>query len=157
MKAILAGEGIDDLGRWLKSVQDELAARKAEADAAARKVKNLKSYEDYVKGLIGSAMDALELPTNKNGEKVAKGSFYGFKRTTSTRSAVNQEAIDGLFLDAAERAILNAGLPTYVHIQLKTTTKELREADALELLLEDTTPAVSFTKPRTSKKDDPEE
>ena len=153
MKALLAGEGIDDLGRWLKSVQDEVAARKAEADAAARRLKNAKAYEDHVKGIIGQAMDLLDLDTNKNGEKVAKGSFYGFKRTTSNKSSVKQDDLDAHYLEIAQVGARMNGLPDYINVVLKTTTTELREAggNALDFLEETSTPAISFTKPRASK------
>jgi hypothetical protein len=144
MKELLAGEGIDELGRWLKSVQDEIATRKAEADAAARRLKNLKSYEDYVKGLIGQALDAI-------GAEKVKGSFYGFKRTTSTRSSVDQEALDAKYLERAETALRHALIPEYVHVSLKATTTELREAGALEFVDEVSAPALSFTKPRKAK------
>ena len=157
MKALLAGEGIDELGRWLKSVQDEIAARKAEADAAARRVKNLKGYEDYVKGLIGQAMDLLDLPTNKAGEKVAKGSFYGFKRTTSHKTAVDMDAINAEYLDMATDAARDAGLPAWCDVELKARSTEMREyfeangGDAIRYLEETDTPALSFTKPRANK------
>ena len=149
MKAALT-DGVDDLGRWLKSVQDETAALKAEADAAARKVKNHKGYEEYIKSLIGQVMDVLDLPTNNKGEKVVKGSYYGFKRTTSNKSAVNQDALDAKFLEIAQVGARMNGLPDYVDVVLKTTTKELREADATEFLEETSTPAISFTKPRAN-------
>ena len=144
MKELLAGEGIDELGRWLKSVQDEIAARKAEADAAARKVKNLKSYEDYVKGVIGQALDAI-------GEEKVKGSFYGFSRKTSTTSKVNQEAIENTFQRSIEHAARMAGIPPYIHIVLKSTTTELREAEAMQFVEETTQPSLGFTKPRANK------
>ena len=153
MKAILAGEGIDDLGRWLKSVQDDVAARKAEADAAARRLKNAKAYEDHVKGIIGEAMDLLDLDTNKNGEKVAKGSFYGFKRTTSCKSSVRQELLEGDWLEIAQVGARMNGLPDWVDVQIKTTTTELQNAGdvALDYLEETKTPALSFTKPKANK------
>lgn len=144
MKELLAGEGIDELGRWLKAVQDEIAARKAEADSAARKVKNLKGYEDYVKGLIGQALDAI-------GQEKVKGSFYGFSRKTSTKSAVNQEAIEAKFQEKVEAACRHALVPEYIHVVLKATTTELREANALEFVDETITPAIGFTKPRANK------
>ena len=144
MKALLAGEGVDELGRWLKSVQDEIATRKAEADAAARKVKNLKSYEDYVKSLIGQALDAI-------GEEKVKGSFYGFKRTTSTTNAVNYEAIEQDWGAIAEDAFREAGLPDWLHITFKSSVKELQEADADNYLETTTAPALGFTKPRAAK------
>ena len=149
MKALLAGEGVDELGRWLKSVQDEIATRKAEADAAARKVKNLKSYEDYIKGLIGEALDAI-------GEEKAKGSFYSFARTTSNKSAVNQEVLDNTFLPQIAEVLDACNFPAWLHIGIKTTTSELRDAggDALAFLEETSTPTIRFNKPRTKKEDD---
>lgn len=146
MKSLLAGEGIDELGRWLKSVQDELAARKAEADAAARRVKNLKGYEDYVKHLIGEALDA-------TGQESAKGSFYGFKRTTSNRAAVNQESLNEHYLEIAQAGARMNGLPDYIDVVLKATATDLREAggNALDFLEETSEPAIRFTKPRASK------
>lgn len=143
MKVALS-EGVDDLGRWLKSVQDEIAARKAEADAAARKVKNLKGYEDYIKFLVGQALDAI-------GEEKVKGDYYGFTRTTSTTNKVNQEALEEKYLKAAEQAVRHALIPEYVHIVLKATTTELKEAGAVEFVDETTQPSLRFTKPRAGK------
>ena len=146
MKALLAEEGVDELGRWLKSVQDEIAARKAEADAAARKVKNLKGYEDYVKFLIGQALDAI-------GQEKVKGQFYGFTRKTSTTNKVNQDALDAKYLELAQVGARMNGLPDYVEVVLKTTTTELKEAgaDALAFLETTEAPSLGFTKPRASK------
>ncbi len=144
LKAALT-DGVDDLGRWLKSVQDEAAALKAEADAAARKVKSIKGYEDYVKFLIGQAMDALE-------QDKVKGSFYGFARTTSTKSEVLTEALDDAYLPLVKQALAEAGLPSWVEVKIKATTTGLREAggDALAFLEETTAPAIRFTKPRAN-------
>ena len=146
MKALLAGEGVDELGRWLKSVQDETAALKAEADAAARRVKNNKSYEDYVKFLIGQALDAI-------GQEKVKGQYYGFTRKTSTTSKVDQETLDSFYLAKAEKALKDAKIPAFIHPVLKTTTTELRAAggDALAFLDETSTPSLGFTKPRANK------
>lgn len=144
MKALLADEGVDELGRWLKSVQDELAARKAEADAAARKVKNLKGYEDYVKWLIGQALDAI-------GQEKVKGSFYGFARKTSTTNAVNYDAIAEKFQAIAEDAFFKAGLPEWLHVTFKTSVKELQDAEAGDYLETTSTPSLGFTKPRANK------
>lgn len=146
MKALLAGEGVDELGRWLKSVQDETAALKAEADAAARRVKNNKSYEDYVKFLIGQALDAI-------GQEKVKGQYYGFTRKTSTTNSINYEAIEQDWGAIAEDAFLKAGLPDWLHITFKTTVTELKDAggDALAFLETTEAPALGFTKPRANK------
>ena len=152
MKALLSGDGIDALGRWLKGVQDEIASRKAEADAAARRLKNLKGYEDYVKVLIGRAMDLLELGTNAAGEKVAKGSFYSFKRTTSTTGSVKADELDK-YAPIVEDLAHDAGVPSFIRVKLTATVKELREAgEAGALFLEETSaPSIRFTKPVAKK------
>ena len=145
LKALLAGDGVDDLGRWLKSVQDEIATMKAEADAAARKVKALKGQEDYVKFLIGQALDAI-------GAEKVKGQYYGFTRKTSTTNKVAQEELEAAY-NPAILAALGDLLPGWLHIQLKTTATELKDAggDALAFLETTEAPAIGFTKPRASK------
>ena len=145
LKALLAGDGVDDLGRWLKSVQDEIATMKAEADAAARKVKALKGQEDYVKFLIGQALDAI-------GAEKVKGQYYGFTRKTSTTNKVAQEELEAAY-NPAILAALGDLLPGWLHIQLKTTATELKDAggDALAFLETYEAPAIGFTKPRASK------
>lgn len=147
LKALLAGDGVDDLGRWLKSVQDEIATMKAEADAAARKVKALKGQEDYVKFLIGQALDAI-------GAEKVKGQYYGFTRKTSTTNKVAQEELEAAY-NPAILAALGDLLPGWLHIQLKTTATELKDAggDALAFLETTEAPAIGFTKPRASKDD----
>ena len=145
LKALLAGDGVDDLGRWLKSVQDEIATMKAEADAAARKVKALKGQEDYVKFLIGQALDAI-------GAEKVKGQYYGFTRKTSTTNKVAQEELEAAY-NPAILAALGDLLPGWLHIQLKTTATELKDAggDALAFLETTEAPAIGLTKPRASK------
>ena len=145
LKALLAGDGVDDLGRWLKSVQDEIATMKAEADAAARKVKALKGQEHYVKFLIGQALDAI-------GAEKVKGQYYGFTRKTSTTNKVAQDELEAAY-NPAILAALGDLLPGWLHIQLKTTATELKDAggDALAFLETTEAPAIGFTKPRASK------
>ena len=146
LKALLAGDGVDDLGRWLKSVQDEIATMKAEADAAARKVKALKGQEDYVKFLIGQALDAI-------GAEKVKGQYYGFTRKTSTTNKVDQELLDNTFVPQIKEILAATNFHGWLHIQLKTTATELKDAggDALAFLETYEAPAIGFTKPRASK------
>ncbi len=155
MKALLAGEGVDELGRWLKSVQDETAALKAEADAAARRVKNNKSYENYVKELIGHALDAI-------GQEKVKGTYYGFSRKTSTTNKVRMEQVNEVYLDLATDAARDAGLPAWCDVEIKTNVTRIKEyaeanpdeeeLDGCLVFIEETsTPSLGFTKPRANK------
>ena len=144
IKKLLNTEGVDSLGRWLKSKQDEIVAAKAEVAAAQNRVKSLQRTEEYIKSEISRILIATET------EKV-KGTFYSFAQSTSTKSSVNQEALDAKWLEKAEKAVRKAKVPEYIQVALKTTTTALREADALEFLEETTAPSVKFTKPRAVK------
>ena len=155
LEALLRDEGVDELGRLLCRTQSRIEDLKAEADAAARRLKNEKSYEKYLKELIGYAMDAI-------GTDACKGAYYGFKRTTSTKTEVLSEVLDGAFLEAATEAARNAGLPPYVDVALKTNTTRIREyaaaneGDGAQFLWEDSTPALRFSKPRKAEKKEEE-
>jgi len=144
LKALLQGEGIDELGRWLKAKEDQLATFKAEKAAADRRVKSVQNSIDFVKAKIREVMDM-------TGTEKAKGSYYGFTATVSERSSVDTEELDRLYLDVATSAAHDAGLPAYVDVVLKTTTTALKEWGATDLLETTRTDTVRFTKPRRSE------
>ena len=141
---LLTGEGVDTLGRWLKSKEDELATYKAEKAAADRRIKSVRNTIDFVKAKIAEVMAA-------TGTQKAKGSFYGFSAYVSEKAAVNQEEMERLYLDIATSAAHDAGLPAYIDVELKTTTTALKEWGATDLLDVTTGDAVRFTKPRGGK------
>jgi len=89
------------------------------------------------------------------GCEKAKGLAYGFSVATSTKNAVNQEALDAAYLERAEAALRHAFIPEYVHITLKATTTELNAAggDALGFIETTTTETCRFTKPRAVKEE----
>lgn len=144
VKELLTTEGVDSLGRWLKAKQDEIAAAKAEKAAADARIKALQRTEEYIKSEISRVLIATDT------EKV-KGTYYSFAQATSTKSSVNQEAIDAKYLAAAEKAIRKAKVPEYIQVSLKSTATALKEAEALEFLEITETPSVKFTKPRAAK------
>ena len=144
LKALLQGEGIDELGRWLKSKEDQMATYKAEKAAAERRVKSVQRSIDFVKSTIRMVMDM-------TGTEKAKGSYYGFTATVSEKSSVDAEELDRLYLDIATSAAHDAGLPAYVDVVLKTTTTALKEWGATDLLNVTKTDTVRFTKPRRAE------
>lgn len=144
IRQVLLGEGVDDLGRWYKSKQDERDTAKAELETTRRRIKSLDNTLDYISGLIGIILDAA-------GETKVKGSWYGFARTTSTKSSVLQDEIDGHFLPWVEEAARKAGLPEGIDVVLKTTTTALKDHGLDEFYVTETTPAVRFSKPRQTK------
>ena len=151
IKTLLNGEGIDSLGRWMKAKEDERDTLKAEKAAIDRRLKAVNNTLDYIKFQVGQVLRA-------TGCEKAKGLAYGFSVATSTKNAVNQEALDAAFFKAAEHAVRLAGIPTWVGIQLKATTTELNAAggDALGFIETTTTETCRFTKPRAVKEKDAE-
>ena len=68
---LLSGDGIDTLGRWLKSKEDEKATYKAEKAAADARIKSVDKTIDFIKHEISRILMT-------TGQEKAKGSFYSF-------------------------------------------------------------------------------
>ena len=96
MKYLLSSEGVDSLGRWMKSVEDETKSYKAERDFANRRIKANDNLLEYIKGLVNKVLVATEQ------EKV-KGTFYSFTATTSETTSVDKETLNNTFLEAVEK------------------------------------------------------
>ena len=148
VKGLLSGDGLDELGRWLRSKQDAVAAAKAEKRMAEARVKAAEGSVDYVLSLIGTVLDQV-------GESVAKGAYYTFKRGVSTRKTVNQESIDATWLQAVTDATRADGLPECIGVVLKTTTGGLVDAGMGDLVEVSETPSVTFLKPKKAKEEAP--
>ena len=144
VKHLLQHDGIDSLGRYLKTKEDEVKMWKAEKAAADRKAKNAENTIAFIKDKITEVM-------TMTGMEKAKGSFYSFTKTVSEKSAVNTDELDRLYLDIATSAAHDAGLPAYVDVVLKTTTTALKEWGATDLLDITKADTVRFTKPRGGK------
>ena len=151
LRELLSGEGIDSLGRWLKSKEDEKASWKAEKAACDRHIKAVDQTIDFIKVTVGQVLREL-------GEEKAKGSFYTFSQYNSVRTSCDTEAIDAEWLEAATEAARNAGLPSWCDIAIKPSATRLKESldemnggpDAAYLLIENT-PTCKFTKPAKPK------
>lgn len=152
IKALMTGEGIDSLGRWLAGKEQEKSLLKAEKAALDRRIKAVDGTIDYIKYQVGQVLRA-------TGCEKAKGLAYSFAQATSTKNSVNQEALEATFFETAEHAVRLAGIPTWVGIQLKANTTELNAAggDALGFIETTTTETCRFTKPRAAKEEKKEE
>lgn len=151
LKEILQGEGIDDLGRWLKSVEDRIKSLKAEADSINRKIKADKNLVEYIKGQIRQVLDVL-------GEDKVKGTSYSFKKYDSCRAKIDGDKIDRDWHDKVEKAAREVGLPECFDVEIDTTVTKLSDwADEHEsegrqyFLHEDPVRTVTFIKPRANK------
>ena len=150
VRALLEGEGIDALGRWLKSKEDQKAALKAEKDSIARQMEATDRTIDYIKGLIYEACAAA-------GIEKAKGTCYSFTPYVSRSYVVDKEQLRERYAATVENAIRAAGVPDYVTVSLtasgaKATEVGLRDEDQ-NLIGTETKQTVKFLKPRASKED----
>ena len=150
MKSLLSSEGVDSLGRWMKSVEDETKSFKAERDFVNRRIKANDNLLEYIKGLVNRVLVATEQ------EKV-KGTFYSFTATTSETTSVDKETLNNTFLDAVEKKLRggkNPVIPADVTITLGASIKNVPEgAEIPAYYLHNSKPSVRFTKPRASKED----
>ena len=142
---ILAGEGIDDLGRWLKSKEDELKTYKAEKDAVARRCKSVENTIEFVKAKITEVMKA-------TGQVKAKGMYYSFTQAVSNTTKVDAELLNSKYQAIAERAIRAAGVPDYVTLKLDAKVSLVPEGEETpDVFITTSKDTVRFTKPRAGK------
>ena len=142
---LLEGEGIDTLGRWYKSVEDEKATYKAEKAAADRKIKATEKTLDYIKQVVG---DVLRV----TGREKVKGAFYSFQQFTSKQTSYDADAVDAEYLDKVVAAARAAGLPECIDVALKTTASRLQaDEDNARFVSVTENPTSKFTKPRSGK------
>lgn len=142
---LLSGEGIDSLGRWLKSKEDELKTFKAEKEAAARRMKSVENTIDFVKDTITQVMMATD-------QQKVKGVFYAFTSTVSKTTKVDTDLLNERYQDLAERAIRAAGVPSYVTMKLDAKVSLVPEgAEVPEVFITTEKDTVRFTKPRGGK------
>ena len=142
---LLQNDGIDSLGRWLKTKEDEVKMWKAEKAAADRKVKSAQNTVDFVKAKIAEVMKAIDM------EK-AKGAYYSFTASTSRTTKVDTELLNSWYLNDVEAAMIGLGIPNWVTVKLGANVSEVPEGDDLPpCFVVDEKDTVRFTKPRGSK------
>lgn len=142
---LLNGEGLDDLGRWLKSKEDEMKTLKAEKDAVTRRIKSVENTIEFVKGTICSVMRA-------TGCEKAKGVFYSFTPTVSTTTKADTMMLKTKYQDVANRAIHEAGIPDYVTVKLDASVSLVPEGEDIpEDFIVTQKDTVRFTKPRGNR------
>lgn len=150
LKVLLTTEGIDSLGRWMKSKEDQIKSLKAERDSINRQMKACENTIDYIKFEISNLLRRLGL------EKV-KGTCYSYTAITSETTSVDKEILNQQFMETVEKKLRGGKkpvLPDDVTITLGASVKRVPEGEELPVYyirkVEDT---VRFTKPRASKED----
>ena len=147
LKSLLEGEGIDSLGRWLKSKEDLIKSLKAERDCVTRQIKKTEDGIEFIKTQIYNVLTAI-------GKDKVKGTFYSFAPAVSCKTEVNKEFLNEKYLETAKDSGIH-NLPSWVSISLSASVKLCKEELGDENLPGEfkvtETPSCKFTKPRAKK------
>lgn len=147
LKALLEDEGIDSLGRWLKSKEDLIKTLKAERDSVTRQIKKTEDGIEYIKTQIFNVLTAL-------GKDKVKGTFYSFAPSISRKTEVDKEILEEKYLGIVNNA-LEQILPPWISFKLSASVKAI-PGDMEELPSEfkvTETPTCKFVKPRAKKEE----
>lgn len=151
LKELLSGDGIDMLGRWLKSKEDRKKALKAEKDYITRQMASIDKGIEYIKSMINKVMVATGL------EKVKGDRGYSFATTTSTKTDINKDVLKALYADKVEEAIRSAHIPAYVGVSLTASSTKATELGVVEgdedIFVTMSKPSVRFGKPKANTED----
>ena len=145
LKSLLEDEGIDSLGRWLKSKEDLIKTLKAERDSVTRQIKKTEEGIEYIKYQIYQVLTAI-------GKDKVKGTFYSFAPAISRKTEVDKEVLEDKYLSIVNNA-LEQILPPWVTFKISASVKAI-PGDCEELPSEFKvieTPTCKFTKPRAKK------
>lgn len=147
LKALLEEEGIDSLGRWLKSKEDFIKTLKAERDAVNRQIKKTEDGIEYIKGQLYNVMTAI-------GKEKVKGVYgYAFAPTISRKTEVDKERLEETYLAVVNQA-LEQILPEWVTYKLSASVKAVPEGMEMpDIFKVIETPTCKFTKPRAKKEE----
>ena len=151
LKELLSGDGIDMLGRWLKSKEDKKKSLKAEKDYITRQIASIDKGIEYIKSMINKVMVATGL------EKVKGDRGYSFATTTSTKTDINKDVLKALYADKVEEAIRSAHIPAYVGVTLTASSTKATELGVVEgdedIFVTMSKPSVRFGKPKANTED----
>lgn len=151
LKELLSGNGIDMLGRWLKSKEDRKKALKAEKDYITRQMASIDKGIEYIKSMINKVMVAT------GQEKVKGDRGYSFATATSTKTDINKDVLKALYADKVEEAIRSAHIPAYVGVTLTASSTKATELGVVEgdedIFVTMSKPSVRFGKPKANTED----
>ena len=151
LKELLSGDGIDMLGRWLKSKEDRKKSLKAEKDYITRQMASIDKGIEYIKSMINKVMVATGVG------KVKGDRGYSFETTTSTKTDINKDVLKALYADKVEEAIRSAHIPAYVGVTLTASSTKATELGVVEgdedIFVTMSKPSVRFGKPKANTED----
>ena len=146
IKALLEDEGIDSLGRWLKSKEDLIKTLKAEKASVDRQIKATENSIEFIKFQVYNVLTAL-------GKEKVKGTFYSFAPSISRKTEVDKEILEEKYLAIVNNA-LEQILPSWVTFKLSASIKAVPEGEEIPTEFKVVeTPTCKFVKPRAGKEE----
>ena len=144
LQEMLMGDGVDSIGRWLKSKEDQKAALKAEKARIDSMIKATDRTIDYIKNLIDTILFAC-------GHDQAKGMLYSFKRAVSTTHTPNTELIEERYAEKLEQVAKKAKLPVWLRLKVCPSWSLVPEGVETDEFTTTTSNTVTFRKPSKVK------
>ena len=146
IRSLLEDEGIDSLGRWLKSKEDLIKTLKAEKASVDRQIKATENSIEYIKYQIYNVLTAL-------GKEKVKGTFYSFAPSISRKTEVDKEILEDKYIGKVAM-VLEEILPPWVSFKLSASVKAVPEGVEMpsEFKVVET-PTCKFVKPRAGKEE----
>lgn len=150
LKILLTTEGVDSLGRWLKSQEDRIKTLKAERDSINRQMKSCENTIEYIKTMVNRVLGMTD-------QDKVKGTLYSFTATTSETTSVDKEILNKKFFEAVEKKLRGGKkpvIPEDVTFTLGASISRVPEdAEIPAYYIHSSKPSARFTKPRASKED----
>ena len=144
LKDLLMNDGVDSLGRWLKSKEDQKAALKDEKAKIDRMIKATDRSIEYIKNLIDAVLFACK--TDK-----AQGLLYSFTRTISTTHTADTDLIEERYADKVNEIAEEAGLPVWLKVKVIPSWSLVPKDVETDEFITNFTHTVTFRKPAKTK------
>ncbi len=142
---LLMNEGVDSIGRWLKSLEDAKKALKAERDYLARRISGIDGTMEYAKAVAANVLRTAGV------EKVKGSNGYSFSRYVSDTVKPNAPLLRERYQEQANAAVHAAGIPEWVTVTVGASSTLVPAGTELpDVFDRKTVETVRFTKPRAS-------
>ena len=118
---ILSPEGVDSLGRLIRSNKDDIETFKGEKKAVETKIKKTEGYNDWLLELVDECLKECEC------DKASGKLGYSFTQHTSVTTEVDKKMLKDMFYEKALEAIRATDIPQDVTITLSASVSLLPE------------------------------
>jgi hypothetical protein len=149
---LMSAEGVDALGRLMRSNQDDIQGFKDEKKYIETQIKKTESFHDLILELTD------EILKECDAENVKGNLGYSFTPHTSVTTKVDTKMLKERFYETALAAIRNTDIPQDVTITLSASVSALPEGSELpEWYSQSSVGRATFRKPRKDKEEKKDE